>query len=76
MKYYHFIRKLEDFPIEEALKKKRQGYGNPGTGERSSRMSIYSEIKPEVRMFADMCVENSRIDGAYLKYDVKRACGD
>ena len=77
VKYYHFIRKLEDFPIEEALKKKRQGYGNPGTGERSSRMSIYSEIKPEVRMFADMCVENSRIDPElYLKYDVKRGLRD
>ena len=28
-------------------------------------MSIYSEIKPEVRMFADMCVENSRIDRSF-----------
>ena len=38
-------------------------------------MSIYSEIKPEVRMFADMCVENSRIDPElYLKYDVSGAC--
>ena len=40
-------------------------------------MSIYSEIKPEVRMFADMCVENSRIDPElYLKYDVKRGLRD
>ena len=40
-------------------------------------MSIYSEIKPEVRMFANMCVENSRIDPElYLKYDVKRGLRD
>ena len=40
-------------------------------------MSIYSEIKPEVRMFADMCVENSRIDPElYVKYDVKRGLRD
>ena len=40
-------------------------------------MSIYSEIKPEVRMFAGMCVENSRIDPElYVKYDVKRGLRD
>ena len=40
-------------------------------------MSIYSEIKPEVRMFADMCVENSKIDPElYVKYDVKRGLRD
>lgn len=40
-------------------------------------MSIYSEIKPEVRAFADMCVESSRIDPElYTKYDVKRGLRD
>ena len=40
-------------------------------------MSIYSEIKPEVRMFAGMCVENSKIDPElYVKYDVKRGLRD
>ena len=40
-------------------------------------MSIYSEIKPEVRMFADMCVKNSTIDPElYVKYDVKRGLRD
>ncbi len=40
-------------------------------------MSIYSEIKPEVRMFAGMCVENSNIDPElYAKYDVKRGLRD
>ena len=41
------------------------------------RMSIYSEIKPEVRMFAGMCVENSKIDPElFVKYDVKRGLRD
>ena len=40
-------------------------------------MSIYSEISPEVRMFADMCEENSKIDPElYVKYDVKRGLRD
>ena len=40
-------------------------------------MSIYSEIRPEVRMFADMCVENSKIDPElYAQYDVKRGLRD
>ncbi len=40
-------------------------------------MSIYSEIKPEVRRLADLCVENSRIDPElYTKYDVKRGLRD
>ncbi len=40
-------------------------------------MSIYSEIKPEVRAFAEMCMESSRIDPElYAKYDVKRGLRD
>jgi len=40
-------------------------------------MSIYSEIKPEVRKLADLCVEGSRIDPElYAKYDVKRGLRD
>ena len=36
-------------------------------------MSIYSEIKQEVRELSKLCVENSRIDPElYQKYDVKR----
>ena len=40
-------------------------------------MSIYSEIKQEVRELSKLCVENSRIDpGLYQKYDVKRGLRD
>ncbi len=40
-------------------------------------MSIYSEIKPEVRKLADLCVESSRIDPElYARYDVKRGLRD
>ncbi len=40
-------------------------------------MSIYSEIKPEVRKLADLCVESSQIDPAlYTQYDVKRGLRD
>ena len=40
-------------------------------------MSIYSEIKPEVRALAEKCVENNRIDPElYVKYDVKRGLRD
>ena len=40
-------------------------------------MSIYSEIKQEVRELSKLCVENSRIDPElYQKYDVKRGLRD
>ncbi len=40
-------------------------------------MSIYSEIRPEVRRLAQQCVETSRIDPElYAKYDVKRGLRD
>ncbi len=40
-------------------------------------MSIYSEIKPEIRTFADMCQKSSQIDPAlYAKYNVKRGLRD
>lgn len=40
-------------------------------------MSIYSEIKPEVRALSDLTVQNSQIDPAFfLKYDVKRGLRD
>lgn len=40
-------------------------------------MSIYSEIKPEVRRLAEISVQNSVIDPAlYQKYDVKRGLRD
>ena len=40
-------------------------------------MSIYSEIKPEVRKLADLCVQSSQIDPAlYTQYDVKRGLRD
>ncbi len=40
-------------------------------------MSIYSEIKPEIRKLADLCAESSRIDPElYTKYDVKRGLRD
>ena len=40
-------------------------------------MSIYSEIKPEVRALAGLCVESSQIDPAlYAQYDVKRGLRD
>lgn len=40
-------------------------------------MSIYSEIKPEIRAFADMCQKSSQIDPAlYAKYNVKRGLRD
>ncbi len=40
-------------------------------------MSIYSEIKPEIRRLAVLCEESSRIDPAlYGKYDVKRGLRD
>lgn len=40
-------------------------------------MSIYSEIKPEVRRLADLCLTHNRIDPElYLQYDVKRGLRD
>lgn len=40
-------------------------------------MSIYSEIKPEVRELAQRCVESSRIDPElYARFDVKRGLRD
>lgn len=40
-------------------------------------MSIYSEIKPEVRALAEKCVQNNTIDPQlYVKYDVKRGLRD
>lgn len=40
-------------------------------------MSIYSEIKPEIRALAARCVESSRIDPElYTRYDVKRGLRD
>ena len=40
-------------------------------------MSIYSEIKPEVRALAEKCVRNNYIDPElYVKYDVKRGLRD
>ncbi len=40
-------------------------------------MSIYSEIKPEVRRLSELCMESSRIDPElYAKYDVKRGLRD
>ncbi len=40
-------------------------------------MSLYSEIKPEIRKLADLCAESSRIDPElYTKYDVKRGLRD
>lgn len=40
-------------------------------------MSIYSEIRPEVRMFSDLCVKSSTIDPElYSKFDVKRGLRD
>lgn len=40
-------------------------------------MSIYSEIRPEVRKFSQLCLEHNQIDPAlYLKYDVKRGLRD
>ena len=40
-------------------------------------MSVYSEIRPEIRVLAQQCVENSRIDPElYTKYDVKRGLRD
>ena len=40
-------------------------------------MSIYSEIKPEVRALAEKCVRNNTIDPQlYVKYDVKRGLRD
>lgn len=40
-------------------------------------MSIYSEIKPEVRQLADACLAHSQIDPElYLQYDVKRGLRD
>lgn len=40
-------------------------------------MSIYSEIKPEVRALSDLTLQNSQIDPAlFLKYDVKRGLRD
>lgn len=40
-------------------------------------MSIYSEIKPEIRALASRCVESSQIDPElYARYDVKRGLRD
>ena len=40
-------------------------------------MSVYSEIRPEIRALAQHCVDNSRIDPElYTKYDVKRGLRD
>ena len=40
-------------------------------------MSIYSEIRPEVRDLATLCEANSKIDPElYVKYDVKRGLRD
>ncbi len=40
-------------------------------------MSIYSEIKPEVRRLAELCTQSSRIDPElYTQYDVKRGLRD
>ena len=40
-------------------------------------MSIYSEIRPEVRDLASLCEANSKIDPElYVKYDVKRGLRD
>ena len=40
-------------------------------------MSIYSEIKPEIRALAELCVKNTQIDPElYVKYDVKRGLRD
>ena len=40
-------------------------------------MSIYSEIRPEIKKLAQQCVENSYIDPAlYTQYDVKRGLRD
>ena len=40
-------------------------------------MSVYSEIRPEIRRLSEICVENSRIDPQlYTKYDVKRGLRD
>lgn len=40
-------------------------------------MSIYSEIKPEIRALAQRCVESSAIDPElYVRYDVKRGLRD
>ena len=40
-------------------------------------MNVYSEITPEIRLLADQCQKNGRIDpGLYEKYDVKRGLRD
>ena len=40
-------------------------------------MSIYSEIRQEVRELSKLCVENGQIDPAlYQQYDVKRGLRD
>lgn len=40
-------------------------------------MNIYSEIKPEVKKLADLCIESSQIDSElYTKFNVKRGLRD
>ena len=40
-------------------------------------MNVYSEITPEIRLLAEQCQKNGRIDpGLYEKYDVKRGLRD
>ena len=40
-------------------------------------MSIYSEIKPEIRELSKLCIENTSIDPSlFIKYDVKRGLRD
>lgn len=40
-------------------------------------MSIYSEIKPEIRALSELCIDNSSIDPSlFIKYDVKRGLRD
>ena len=40
-------------------------------------MSIYSEIRPEIKALAQNCIDNSRIDPElYTLYDVKRGLRD
>lgn len=40
-------------------------------------MSIYSDIKPEVKLLAEVCLKNNAIDPElYKKYDVKRGLRD
>ena len=40
-------------------------------------MSVYSEIRPEIKSLSRLCVENSRIDPElYTRFDVKRGLRD